>query len=457
VFTVLYYSIPHPARRLKGEPAAKYETQEKGRTHDLHSQTEKQTGLRLFYFDGHVHIGRTSRGDPVKITAARDLTFANIARECVDRKGIDLVGIIDCGSPAVIQDIQEMVDHGEMIEQPGGGLRFRDSVTVILGSEVETGERNGGTSHHVSYFGTLEQLREFSRHLEGLMTNADLSSQRCRLTAKELCALTLSLGGVFMPAHCFTPHKSVYGNCAARMQALFEDMFPHIPAIELGLSADAYLADRLAELHDKSLLANSDAHSLPKIAREYNVLRMASPTFAELVMALRRERGRAVVETYGMDPRLGKYHRTYCLDCDQIVQASPPVAVCPVCHGTRVVKGVLDRIVEIQDYDHPHPPPHRGAYHYQVPLQFVPNVGPVTLNRLLNRFGTEMNVLHHAAPEELAAVVGRQIAANIVLARTGKLRLQTGGGGKYGRAITSEKQTQMKLFGEGSTQVREEL
>lgn len=402
--------------------------------------------LQTFYFDGHVHIGRTARGEPVKITAARDLTFGHIARECAERKGIDLVGIIDCGSPAVIRDIEELLDHGEMVEQPGGGLRYRDSVTVILGSEVETGEPDGGTSHHVSYFGTVEQLRRFSRHLRSLMTNADLSSQRCTSTATELCALTLSLGGVFLPAHCFTPHKSVYGNCSPRMAALFEDLFPLIPAIELGLSADAYLADRLAELRDKSLLANSDAHSLPKIAREYNVLRLAAPTYDELVMALRREQGRGVLANYGMDPRLGKYHRTYCLECDRIVQTPPPVSTCPVCHGTRVVKGVLDRIVEIQDFERPHPPPHRGPYHYQVPLQFVPKVGTVTLNRLLNRFGTEMNVLHQADFDELAAVVGREVATNIVLARSGKLRLQAGGGGKYGRAVTNEKQTQMKLF-----------
>ena len=53
------------------------------------------------FADLHVHIGRSENGKPIKITAARSLNFANIARECTDRKGIQVVGIIDCASPYV--------------------------------------------------------------------------------------------------------------------------------------------------------------------------------------------------------------------------------------------------------------------------------------------------------------------------------------------------------------------
>ena len=58
--------------------------------------------LQHCFCDLHIHIGRTSAGRPVKITAARDLTFEGIARECVERKGIDLAGIVDCASPGRI-------------------------------------------------------------------------------------------------------------------------------------------------------------------------------------------------------------------------------------------------------------------------------------------------------------------------------------------------------------------
>ena len=40
------------------------------------------------FADLHVHIGRSESGKPIKITAARSLNFANIAKECYDRKGI---------------------------------------------------------------------------------------------------------------------------------------------------------------------------------------------------------------------------------------------------------------------------------------------------------------------------------------------------------------------------------
>ena len=104
--------------------------------------------------------------------------------------------------------------------------------------------------------------------------------------------------------------------------------------------------------------------------------------------------------------------------------------------GAKVTMGVLDRIVRIADYDEPHSPQHRPHYQYQVPLQFVPGVGSVTLNRLINRFGNEMAVLHEADERELGQTVGAKIAGLIIQAREGTLPLQAGGGGRYGRAVT---------------------
>ena len=57
------------------------------------------------FADMHVHIGRSEKGKPIKITAARSLNFANIAKECVDKKGINIVGIIDCASPYIIENL----------------------------------------------------------------------------------------------------------------------------------------------------------------------------------------------------------------------------------------------------------------------------------------------------------------------------------------------------------------
>jgi uncharacterized protein (TIGR00375 family) len=345
-----------------------------------------------------------------------------------------------------MKDIDALVDSGEMEELPGGGLRYRGATTVILGCELETAEDDGSASHHVSYFANREQLEVFVGFLRRLVTNLDLSSQRCRAPARELLRMAAAAGGVFVPAHAFTPHKSPYGSCVRRLSEMFgEEGLGDLAAVELGLSADSHLADRIAELRDLTFLSNSDAHSLPRIAREYNVLWLEEASLQEVVWALRRERGRKVMANYGLDPRLGKYHRTFCLQCEQIAHADPPALSCPVCKEERIVKGVLDRIAEIADYPEPRPPEHRPPYTYQVPLQFLPGIGAVSLGKLLNRFGTEMSVLHDTDRGELELVVGRKLADLIVQAREGVLPLLAGGGGRYGKAVADHSDTQISM------------
>ena len=102
------------------------------------------------------------------------------------------------------------------------------------------------------------------------ISNITLSSQRADISAYDLIDIVEKYNGVLIPAHAFTPHKSFYGNCTDRLEKIFKEKYDRIPAIELGLSSDTFLADTISELENKSFITNSDAHSLPKIAREYN-------------------------------------------------------------------------------------------------------------------------------------------------------------------------------------------
>jgi len=117
------------------------------------------------FADLHVHIGRSEQGKPIKITAARSLNFANIAKECADRKGINVVGIIDCASPYVIEDIEKFLQSGDAYELQDGGIIYKDKVCILLGSEVETSEvsRTGhkGSAHNVCFFPTLNDIKGF--------------------------------------------------------------------------------------------------------------------------------------------------------------------------------------------------------------------------------------------------------------------------------------------------------
>ena len=148
--------------------------------------------------------------------------------------------------------------------------------------------------------------------MSNYINNITLSSQRARISAYQLIDIVERYNGILIPAHCFTPHKSFYGNCTSRLERIFKEKFNKIFAIELGLSSDTELADYISELETRTFVTNSDAHSLPKIAREYNKVLLEGISFKELVKALKNEDGRKIVANYGMDPKLGKYHRTYC-------------------------------------------------------------------------------------------------------------------------------------------------
>lgn len=389
------------------------------------------------YADLHIHIGKSEKGKPIKITAAKSLNLANIAKECADRKGINIVGIIDCASPYVIQDIENFLASGKAHEIPNGGIIYKNKVCIILGSEIETSEVNEqgkiGSAHNLCYFPTLNDIKSFSKEMSTHIKNITLSSQRADISAYELIDIVERYNGILIPAHVFTPHKGFYGNCTDRLSKIFKEKFNKIPAIELGLSSDSSLADTISELENKTFITNSDAHSLPKIAREYNKLLLEDISFKELVMALRNEGGRKILANYGLDPKLGKYHRTFCEKCGKRVEGKAPVLFCPNCDSSNITIGVFDRIEQIKDKEESISPSFRPPYVYQIPLTFIPGVGTKTINKLLDKFNTEMNILHNSSKEDIEKVVGKKIGNIIDDARTGNIDIQVGGGGIYGK------------------------
>ncbi len=389
------------------------------------------------FADLHVHIGRSENGKPIKITAARSLNFANIAKECADRKGINIVGIIDCASPYVIEDIENFLKTGDAYELEDGGIIYKDKVCIILGSEVETSEkgRNGkkGAAHNCCYFPHLKDIKAFSNELSHHLKNITLSTQRTDLSGYELIDMVEKYNGILVPAHCFTPFKSYYGNCTDRLENIFKEKYDKIFAIELGLSADTNYADMISELENKSFVTNSDAHSLPKIAREYNKLLVGSISFKELIKALKGEDGRKILANYGMDPKLGKYNRTYCETCDKRIPGDVPVMSCPDCDSKNITMGVYDRVVLLRDKKISKSPKSRPPYIYQIPLTFVPGIGGKTIDKLLDTFGTEMTILHKLSNDDIEAAVGDKIASNIIKVRNGDMHIIEGGGGVYGK------------------------
>ena len=385
------------------------------------------------YADLHIHIGRTNKGRPVKITGSKTLTLYNILQHASNRKGLHLIGIIDCHSPEVLLELAELVEQGILTELLEGGLRYQQT-TLILGSEIEVYDQFcQGAIHVLAYFPTLEKMQAFSLWLSQHVKNIHLSTQRIYVEGRELQKKVIELGGLFVPAHVFTPFKSLYGKGVKKsLTEVFDPEF--IDAIELGLSSDTTMARNILEIQRYTFITNSDAHSVGKIAREYQKIRVKEPTFLELKKVLHQQEGREIIANYGLNPLLGKYYQTVCADC--LARVDFTLSACPQCHCKQFIKGVSTRIKELSTSDAPLVS--RPPYIHQVPLDFIPGLGAKTLERLLNAFGTEMNILHEVSENQLATVVPPKIARLIHEARQGKLSIATGGGGKYGKIIDAK-------------------
>ncbi|WP_096202326.1 endonuclease Q family protein [Bacillus sp. FJAT-45350] len=386
--------------------------------------------MKDYYVDLHIHIGRTETNRPVKITAAKSLTLKAVLDFACNVKGLDCIGIIDCHVPEVISELEALLNDSAT-EHELGGIHY-NGLTLFLGSELEVyDETCKGPIHVLVYFPYLEQLKHFSQWLKDRMKNISLSSQRIYEKGIVLQKKVKELNGLFIPAHVFTPHKSLYGKgVETSLSEVFDpDM---IDAIELGLSSDTNMVQNIEELKRVPFLSNSDAHSLEKIAREYQIIRMREPVFSELRKALLLQDNRGVVANYGLDPRLGKYYFTSCEACFTPVyeESNKHDFLCSICGYKRYTMGVLQRIGQLtsEKVDNNRPP-----YHHQIPLEYIPKLGPKTLEKLRNKFGTDMSIIHDATLEELEKVCTKEVAKRIIKARNGELHIQFGGAGRYGK------------------------
>ncbi|MHA6251040.1 endonuclease Q family protein [Oceanobacillus sp. CAU 1775] len=381
--------------------------------------------MNNYFADMHIHIGRDYLNKPVKITGAKTLTLTNILIEASRNKGLDLIGVIDCHAPNVQAEINDLIAKGICYELEDGGIKF-EKLTLILGTEIEVYEEScQGPIHVLCYFPYLEKMELFTEWLKGRMKNINLSSQRYYGTAKDLQYKVKELSGLFIPAHIFTPFKSLYGKgvVTSLTEVLDADL---IDAVELGLSSDTSMANGIEELSRYTYLTNSDAHSLAKIAREYQKVQMTCPSFKEFEWALHGINNRKIVNNFGMNPKLGKYYHTVCKNC---LFPNPEKQICINCGSNKIINGVKERIEALSSANVEQI---RPAYTHQVPLEYLPKLGPKTFEKLIDNFGTEMNILHNIEKAELEKVIPEKLAQAIIDNRKGRLEIIPGGGGRYG-------------------------
>ena len=107
--------------------------------------------------------------------------------------------------------------------------------------------------------------------------------------------------------------------------------------------------------------------------------------------------------------------------------------MCHDCDSKNITMGVFDRIEIIKDKPDTKSPENRPPYIYQIPLTFIPGIGKKSMDKLLDTFQNEMNILHKLSFDDINSVVGEKVANNIISAREGKIKIVEGGGGVYGK------------------------
>jgi len=373
---------------------------------------------------------------------SRDMVLLEIAREAA-KKGVKIVGTGDCLFPQWLEEIRALPEEG--------GLFWMGSTCFALTVEVEDAHR----IHHLILVPDISKALELR---EGLAANSSTINKdgrpRVRMNGAEIADVALEAGCMIGPSHAFTPWTGMYAYCRS-LEECYQDQASKVGFIELGLSADSDYADRIAELSSRTFLTNSDAHSprCNKLAREFNQMEMEGLSFAELSLAILRQKGRHPTLNVGFYPEEGKYNRTACSRCFRHYSARQKdqlLGRCPSCGG-QIKLGVRDRIDLLADFAQPVHPDHRPPYLHLIPLAEIiamalgyRSAEAVSVKRLWNelvRDRTEIQILVEAKLSELGS--DPRVIEAIEAFRSGEVALSPGGGGKYGQISLRPKPTQI--------------
>ncbi|RQD92107.1 TIGR00375 family protein [Methanosalsum natronophilum] len=375
--------------------------------------------------DLHIH-------SKYSMATSKKMDLTTIGEEAA-KKGINLVGTGDCTHPFWLKEIKEHSTDDSTIKI--GDTSF------VLTTEIEDINR----VHHLLLIPTISKAEEL---IETISKYGNLEADgrpTVKLDGCEIAEIAKNIEALIGPSHAFTPWTAIYAAHDSLMSC-YKDMTSYISFLELGLSADTNYADQIKELHDLTYLTNSDAHSpwTNKLAREFTSFNVPEESFDGVKSAILRKRGYGAKLNVGFYPEEGKYNKTACTRCFKQYNLSSAKSHgwrCPEDNGL-IKKGVSDRISELADLDLTSHPEHRPEYMHLIPLSEIIMMGlqhssistkGVTnaWNKLINKFGSEVNILINADIEELN-IVDQKIVNAIESFRKRELIIHPGGGGKYG-------------------------
>lgn len=341
---------------------------------------------------------------------------------------------------------------------PSGDTEETSRSTVFVPvTEISCIWYHGGRSRRVHVLLMAPSLEAAERISAALSHHQDLLSDgrpMIKMSAEHLYSLVLEIDElcVLFPAHAWTPWYGVYGSKSGfdSLEECFGEHAKRVPAIETGLSSNPEMNWSVSDIGKRSIVSFSDAHSPATMGRELTVLD-AEPSYESVRSALFENR---VVETVEFHPEHGKYHMNGHRKCGVKLEPAetPSDGKCRGC-GRPLTLGVLHRISELADRPSeqtvlkdgllygkgPHTRPFRQLVALRELLSQALEVGvgakKVTrmYDRLINEVGNELDVLTKESHDSIASVVGEQTASLVVAVREGRVEVDAGFDGVYGK------------------------
>lgn len=396
--------------------------------------------------DLHIH-SRYSRA------CSKDLELSKIAKTC-ETRGIDIVVTGDFTHPKWFESIKN-----ELVEDTEGIYKLKNNSSTtrfLIGTEVASIKKHKDKTrriHLLIFAPNIETAEKFNTYLNkrGFNLRSD-GRPILGLTSKEILQIMLELDPrmVMIPAHAWTPWFGIFGSKGGydTLEEAFDELAPHVRAIETGLSSDPLMNSQLSKLDDITVISNSDAHSPQKLGREANVMQFKNETeitYDEIMRVIQEGDKKKFQYTIEFYPEEGKYHydgHAVCKFSCHPKETKKHRGLCPICKKPLVI-GVMNRVSELADRNEAQARASgRIPYKSLVPLPEIIastlGVGAASKSvqkeylNLLTHFKNEFFILIEAKLEDIKKVSSREIADAVKRVRTGNIYIEPGYDGVFG-------------------------
>ena len=391
-------------------------------------------------------------------------------------KGIKVLGTGDFTHPEWFNNLKQNLVSAEpglyyLKSHPAeSGTNFKpeEKPRFILTTEVSCIYSKGGRVRkiHILIFApNFEIVEKINTHLSWIGNLKADGRPMLGLDAKELAKIVLNISEdcLIVPAHAWTPWFSIFGSRSGfdSIEECFEDYSKYIYSLETGLSSDPPMNWRLSNLDRITLISCSDAHSPAKLGREANVFN-TELSYNGIIEAIKQKDPQKFLYTIEFFPEEGKYHYDGHRNCG--VSLAPQETkkyngICPVC-GRPLTVGVLNRVEQLADRPEGFKPENAIPYKSLIPLEEIIaealdlGVGTKEVEReylsLIEKFGSEFNVLLNASLSDLKLATLPEVAEGISRVREGKVRVEPGYDGVYGKIKIFSKEEKKEISGQRS-------